>query len=188
MSAAKVDPPVRAELVEIYASPEGFGGWSYLRFQESTGFVSIASDYGHWTYHWIPRHRSESLGHFLARIDSGYAGGKFLGAGLEEPDEQATEDAVKAYIEEQRGRWEDDRIESELALADAITCDGIQMWLYETTISDAYEMVVNRVVASWRVFWERVWEPLFRPALAEWPRDKDAAAVHEAALAGKGDG
>lgn len=183
MSVAKAGPPIRAEMVEIPASVANH--WACLRFQESTGFVSIASDYGHWTYDRPPGHRDVSLGHFLARLARGYAGSKFLVAGLDDVDEEATEVAIRRYVRDQGELWENTRVRFEMALADTISRDGVEAWLRETTILGAHEMVACRRVVSWSMFWDRMWVPLYLPVLAEWPRDKDAAATYEAALAGR---
>jgi len=172
----------RVELVQITAAVAS--EWVQLRFQESTGFVSIASDYGHWTYHWIPAHRHDSLGHFLARIDISYAGGKFLGAGLDEPDLEATVAHVKTWIlESRKDEWlAKDEARSHWESLEYLEVGDLDGWLRETEIPDAWDSICTRMVPGWTNFWEHLWLPEIRPALAEWPEDKGQARDYERAL------
>lgn len=158
-------------------------GWCDLRFDDRRGFVSIASDFGHWTYHWMPQHRHDSLGHFLGRIDRGYAGGKFLGAGLGELDREATVKKICRHILEMRreGALTREQARDEWELT-GVAEESLERWYYETSISDAYELAAYRESPAWAGFWERLWEPLIQPVLREWPEDKAEAEAHERAL------
>lgn len=173
----------RSELVRIAVTLDSFG-WGYLRFEEDSGFVSIASDFGHWAYHWSPLHRGDSLGHFLAGLHIDYAGGKFLGAGLRVQDAEATEKNAQRHILELRrhGSMSEGEARDEWIAAGGIETYGIDAWMAETRIADAYELIGTRMDTSWVQFWERIWLPGFVPVLKEWPKDKDEARAYEAAL------
>ncbi|MEM1181199.1 MAG: hypothetical protein AAGM22_22845 [Acidobacteriota bacterium] len=176
-------------LVEIYAKAEQMGGWCYLRFQERTGFVSIASDFGHWTFHWPPYYRPDSLGHFLSCVDEGYAGRKFLGADYQHICNEATARAAKNTILRERREGYFGKLEAreEWDLAEEISSGerDLDSWVWVSEIKDAYELIEYAADGSWLAFWERVWEPHLRPALAAWPRSKDEALAYERGLCSK---
>ena len=172
----------RVELVQITATVAS--AWVQVRLQESTGFVSIASDYGHWTYHWMPAHRHDSLGHFLAQIDSGYAGRKFLGARLDVYDFRKSSRRIKDEILADRrcGLLSKDKAASEWNLVVLLEEQGFDSWYFETSLQDAAEFHCTVMDPAWTNFWERLWLPEIRPALAEWPEDKAQARDYERAL------
>lgn len=152
---------------EIAAWDEN-GSWVKLRFQEASGSVTILSDYGHWSFFWMPAHRSQKLPDFLAGLLADYAGGKFLGESLHVYDREETARGIKDYIlecrrddsmtrQEARGHWE------EIGLLE----DGFDAWCLETTIADAWEMHRTIMNPDWRNFWDRLWVPFLVPALRE---------------------
>ena len=173
-------------MVKIIARVDNsFGEWAVIRFEESSGHVSIVSDFGSWSYGWPPRHRGPvSLGRFLAVINIGYMGGKMLGADIDVPDPVATEKSVKETIIEWRndGSFTAEQAREEWDLADEIASSGIEYWLHQTSLHDAWEMPCTCMNNSWQMFWERLWEPLIRPELAKWPAKKEEAEAFEAKL------
>lgn len=93
---------------EIYACGFGRGsGWAYLIIDESSGIVSIVSDYGSWSNIWTPKaHGRKSLKHFMVEGDFDYMARKFIpGEKMREFDGQKTIDYMKvAVIENRRAR------------------------------------------------------------------------------------
>ncbi len=71
--------------------------WAKLRYQESTGFVSIQSDYGSWSNSWC-HYGDRPLASFLLEINRDYAGGKFLGAAIDVFDVGESIQSVKRHI------------------------------------------------------------------------------------------
>ena len=158
--------------------------WATLRFEERTGFTSIASDFGHWAFHWPPQHRGDrSLGYFLSSLDSDYAGGKFLGGSLN----VTCPDKTRAYVRERICAWRrEGGLSKERAREEwessSLLGESIDAWMAETEITDAWDMICTRTNASWTMFWERMWAPLFRPALRKWPERQDEAQAYEQTL------
>lgn len=166
--------------VRVRASLRGGASWALLRFEDSTGWVNITSDYGHWTYHWHPNHRSESLGNFLSHIDRDYAAGKFLGGAAAVYDQETTARHVRYMIcsyrrdgtlSKERARQEWDHVE--------LLNESRAAWLAMTRLPNAFDMYCTVIDHSFQNFWSRLWDPMIKPQLARWPAGKEDAREFE---------
>lgn len=158
---------------EISASDSN-GAWCKVRLQEDPGSVVILSDYGNWSNFWQPAHRSQKLPEFLAGLDADYAGGKFLGAGLDVYDEDRTRKTIAENILQSRREGDLSKDEArthwnEIDLLDA----GFDAWCQETTLPDAWEWGYGTIMEpDWRNFWDRLWVPFVVPALRELSKEQ----------------
>lgn len=92
------------QLTEIEVKPGGdWHDWAKIQLEESTGAVTIRSDYGNWSFGgWYHRGEGLSLAKFLTQINADYAGGKFLGANLDVFDADGSRKHIREYIIEAR--------------------------------------------------------------------------------------
>lgn len=185
MSDAATVEPVTVELstvAKIICRPPT--GWAILRLEESTGFVSIESDWGDWSYRWPSYARASSLGSFLNEINVHYAAGKFLGERAREFSPEKTERSVKTAILEMRRR---DDLTSETAreeweLASCIRDEGFDVFCHKSTLDSPWDYHSTEPDQQFSAFWERAWVPFFKPALGQWPSKKSDVEGFEAAL------
>tara|TARA_A100001391_G_scaffold43014_1_gene25001 strand:+ start:412 stop:972 length:561 start_codon:yes stop_codon:yes gene_type:complete len=154
---------------EIMAVSDGWG-WARLLWEDATGRVNINSDYGDWSYCWTAI-GTKTLAQFLNQLSSGYMGEKMLGVGLREHSDGKT----VAYIRKAIIR---DRKDGELTKEEAkeewtnvkYYGDGdwdFRMWCGETSYEDPWGFACDDVNGQWVSFWDHIWVPLIKPALAE---------------------
>ena len=142
--------------------------WAKIRFEEETGFVSIQSDYGNWSFGWTSI-GPDSLAKFLSGLNVGYMGGKMLGGALNVFDVEGAEEDVLKYIEEETWEDEDEKL-WEIGLANDLGRGrGEQSWndwLSSTDIEEAHLIGwCTKMDDQWRSFWDRIWEPHVKPEL-----------------------
>jgi len=155
-------------MTRIFVREPGGLGWGILRFSEEDAFVSIQSDYGNWSHVWPKRHLGRpSVAAFLAEVECDYAGDKMLGADRDVYDEERTVKWIKEWILECRreGAWTGDRAREEWELLGLLEERGFDAWCWETSIDDACGMRRERIDRSFKMFWDRIWEPHIRPEL-----------------------
>lgn len=166
-NGAKVDVR-RIEIDEIMVRLDNLG-WASIRLQESTGSVSIQSDFGNWSYFWPPKHRTSSLASFLRGIDRGYAGGKFLGASLDVYDPEKTQKRIREHILESRRHGSSSmtkkRARKEWDLSEDL--GSFDIWWAETSLYDSSGLHSTSMSTDWSIFWDNVWVPFVRPALKD---------------------
>jgi len=154
-------------------------------YSERTGQVMIMSSFGHWSHYWARRHiGAPSVARFLAELDSGYAGGKLLGAKYMVYDHARTKACIEEFIlecrrdggmtkGEARAEWEKLDILDDFGAGEF----AFGQWYLETTFSDP-EVRSDKPDQRWQAFWDQIWEPWVRPALAELGR-ADKRRDHE---------
>lgn len=190
MSAQRKVETTEATITEVRVEPGGdWSDWATVRFQEKTGFISIRSDHGDWSYQWTRHMRGGiSLAEFLGSLDIEYAGEKFIGPGLWVYSGEKTQASVRYHILESRrdGSMDRDEARSEWDLAEDLDDYEVPVfvdWVRESTIDDAYEFRRTEIDLSWRHFWERLWEPWIRPELKEiaasMVTEQDSMAAHD---------
>jgi len=136
------------------------------------GIVTLHTDHGSWVYQWPPEHRAGPMPEFLARLNSSYAGRKFLGSAFMVEDVAKTVQHVKDdIIESRRDPGYQESVSADMARErwDAIdgVCDGgdLDAWLHADAYPDGHEYIVYSQDSSWTAMWERLWLPLIQPAL-----------------------
>lgn len=144
------------------------GIWARLFWEESTGRVTINSDYGDWSYCWSSIGK-QTLQSFLAGLDSHYMGKKMLGQHYDVPDDEGTVQAIKEMIIQMRrdGEFDKDAAREEWDNVKAYArgdCD-FRGWCDDTNITEAWEVHQTKADNSWVMFWEKLWVPLIVPIL-----------------------
>jgi hypothetical protein len=139
-------------------------------FMDSTGALAIISDFGDYAYHWSSW-GDRDFREFLLGLDDSYLGGKLdIGRPGPDPlDEEATVKRVREEILGMRRRYSlsksDARHEWEL-VDDWLKEGQVERWLEETTLEEAWELLVyHRLPGQLRAFLDRLW-PLVKKAIA----------------------
>ena len=147
---------------------EPLGAWATLSWDDR-GVVTLHSDHGSWVHQWNPRHIGPgTMAGFLAKIDSSYAGGKFLAGGHHVADVEASVRAARELIIELR-RGEDldaDEAREEWdGLRGLYHESDLMLWYSTSHLPEPWECGRSMVNPQWASLWERLWEPGIRPAL-----------------------
>jgi len=96
-----------AEVYKFWFQPSG---WAVIVIDESMGLFSIESDWGRWSYYWLPRsHDEPSLKHFLLSADNHYLTGKLT---MGKRDPWSPEDTRKLILEHAQQRLDQGCIHS----------------------------------------------------------------------------
>ena len=141
------------------------GFWVRLLIEEETGWVVILSDYGNWSYRWT-HIGTRTLTEFLVKLDSGYMGGKMLGAGISVYSHSATEECIREDIAKNSIIATLDR-QTERDLLEKFA-DGefdFNSWCEQTSYQEPWEFSRTEMDSSWSNFWEHLWEPHIVPQL-----------------------
>lgn len=136
-------------------------GWSEIMLIESTGLVSIASDYGSWSYFWS-HHGCKSLKHFLLQIDKHYAWEKFTNA-KRTYDHYKTVQDLKEVITQRHidGLISKDKADNLLFCADS--ADSAEDLVRDNDLCEELGFVAAylhyEMDAQFSMFYDRLWTP-----------------------------
>lgn len=125
-----------------------FSGWGVF-FLDSSGCLSILSDYGNFGYHWSSF--GSDIRKFLLGCDPSYLMGKFLLGDTKVPDVKRSTAAIRAHILEARRCGDLDRgtarAEWEFLLAYEVSEDTGE-WLDLTSISGGWELLSSKYASE----------------------------------------
>lgn len=153
--------------IEVYwIRPKGHNsGWADISIDEgeTSGRVSIASDYGGWSYYWGAC--GSGFKQFLIDLDIDYAAGKF-GEGsyfdVETTVRGIRKDILKerkeGYLEQEEAR---DLMELTDDLVDLRTADAFASVVYRSNIMKLYDTgpdMSTKISPSFQRFWETTWQ------------------------------
>lgn len=156
--------------------------------------VAVISDWGNFGHLWS--HCGAPPERFLARLERGYAMGKFLGEKLMEYDGEETLRNVKRWLIERRREHDLDKEQAreawnEVCLTDDIIegdINGLVRVVHELAIparaqhDDPWELAAKRINPQAEDFWRWAWPP-FVEALAKHAAERSASDVLASRLA-----
>lgn len=148
----------------------GFG-WAVLMW-DSRGIVTLHTDHGSWVYQWPPQNLGAgvSMPEFLAKLESSYAGKKFMGLAFKLLDVEGTVVGVKEHVLQGRrdGDFASDEAREIWNEVKYIADEGdIDIWMHSSpTLDEAHEFLAYTPDPQWTSMWEQLWVPLLQPELA----------------------